>query len=115
MNGLMAKRTSSRPIDRMSLVYNASCRCGYRASDLIDGFDGAGIRVPMNCLDCRESVSMVSRWWKGAFTRGDEPETGVCPKCGGRKLETLELDGESAGPCPRCASTMMLEATGVAG
>lgn len=114
----------------MGALWTVTCgSCGY-GEGVLEGYGFASVGyLPMNCADCRRSVSVAGAVADGDMARsmlGEElPAIGRCSECGGDRLTPIPLEGEPvgqgagpdpirrAGPCPRCAEPMTIESTGI--
>lgn len=88
----------------MGGLFSASCQCGYRVENLLDGIGDAGApHSPAVCPSCREVFSIRTGGKRAA-----------CPRCRG-KLELLDTDKRTGAlPCPKCGGkTLRIEMDGL--
>jgi DNA-directed RNA polymerase subunit RPC12/RpoP len=90
------------------------CRCGYRATNLVDGGLMSGVSHLFTCSHCAEVVSALT-WSVGILDEhppGDVKAT--CPRCGGTELELWGQGSPPQGGCPRCGETVSTVSIGIA-
>ena len=99
---------------RIGNLLELKCRCGYQATNLVDGGLMSGVSHLFTCPRCVDVVSALT-WSVGILDEhppGDVEAT--CPGCGGTELEPWGQGAPPQGGCPRCGETVSTVSIGIA-
>ena len=99
---------------RIGDLLDLRCRCGYRATNLVDGGLMSGVIHLFTCSRCSEVVSALT--WSVGIVDGHPPGDvkATCPRCGGTELEPWGQGSPPQGGCPRCGEMVTAVSIGIA-
>jgi hypothetical protein len=98
----------------MAQLLDLRCRCGYRATNLVDGGLMSGVARLFSCSQCSAVVSALT--WSVGIQGGAPPGDvkATCPSCRGTELEPWGADSPPRGICPGCGETISTVSIGIA-